>query len=427
VSNLPDAVHENDLVLGHGDSHDRDEVVLGGFDAIRSCYGSIDPLIRIDALKEAPKHGHQGLQLLHLALQDPEIDVRLAAYRFARLMHPQKQPPCDYRKLFKTMDSWNWDASNPEVQILKEKIGFLNRGVTGGTETINWPIQNINYLLERKDQPGFQRLKAIFLGDDLEAEPDLYTLYKKSYLCMANFAPILTAFPELEMLHICGKFGDCDSHFALSPLHHSRLQSLVIETAAQSHNVLTALQTAELPELQYLELWLGRCLGIPEYYYLSLFEDIVSGRLFPKLRYLGLRSSEVSHIILESLEQFDHNSSLSVLDLSLGAFHVSELKRILENSVLHRLDVLDLHNISFYSGRFFMFQQRAQEDTSNSSKERLLELIQNHPAHIVHGTTCLDLLEKLADSEDIDSRILHECESQPLSNLEEIRYSALYE
>jgi hypothetical protein len=416
VSNLPDAVHENDLVLGHGDSHDRDEVVLGGFDAIRSCYGSIDPLIRIDALKEAPKHGHQGLQLLHLALQDPEIDVRLAAYRFARLMHPQKQPPCDYRKLFKTMDSWNWDASNPEVQILKitrdyDLFGSQRRGKNNG---LKWVTQTINQLIERKDQPGFQQLKAIYLGDDLQAERDLHALYKKSYLYMADFAPILTAFPELEVLHICGKFFKNYDYedFSLSPLCHTRLQSLIIETADQSPNLLMALQTAELPELQYLELWLGR-----DYVSLDhlapLFEDLMSGKLFPNLRYLGLRSSEISRLLLQSLEQFDHNSSVSVLDLSMGMFYASELKRILENSVLHRLDVLDLHNIGFNSNRITEFELY-QEDASNSSEERLLELIQNHPSHIVHGTTCLDLLEEIGlqsfqgDLETLRNVALHE-------------------
>jgi hypothetical protein len=409
--------HKQEVVLSSSGMLGSSDVVLGGWEAVRSRYGSIDVQERIHALKEAPKHGYQGLQLLHLALQDPDIDVRLTAYRFARLMHPQKQPPCDYRKLFKTIDSWNWDAFDPEVQILK----ITGNSRREGREGLTWVTQTINQLIERKDQPGFQQLKAIYLGDDLQGERDLYALYKKSYLYMADFATILTAFPELEVLHICGRFGDYDSYFTLSPLHHSRLQSLLIETADQSHELLTALQTAELPELQYLELWLGRNGFVDFKDFAPLFEDLMSGKLFPKLRYLGLRSSEDSHIPLKSFEQLDHNSSVSVLDLSLGIFYASKLKRILENSALHRLDVLDLHNISFNSDKITEFELY-QEDASNTSKERLLELIQNHPAHIVYGTTCLDLLEY------IDSGVLQEqSRPQTLDDLETLRHAALYE
>jgi hypothetical protein len=461
VSNLPDAAHENDLVLGHGNSDERHEVVLGGFDAIRSCYGSIDPLIRIDALKEAPKHGYQGLQLLHYALQDPDIDVRLTAYRFARQLNPQKQPPCDYRKLFKTMDSWNWDASDPEVQILKlarksdlpeSQKGYMDDGLT-------WVTQTINQLIERKDQPGFQQLKAIYLGDDMQAEDafswrwdlrssltrDMWKLYRKSYLRMADFAPILDAFPNLEVLQVCGKFGDDHNGnylCPLSPLRHTRLQSLIIEAADLGPGLLTALQTAELPELQYLELWLGR----DDYWFgwdthsvsfkdfVPLFEDLMSGKLFPNLRYLGLRSSEISGILLQSLEHFAFNGRVAAFDLSLGEFGVPQLISILENPALRRLDVLDLQNISV--GWYGV-------DREDENRQNLLELIQSHPAHIVYGITSPELFiehfeEQVRDREAdglTEEEIAEEVSPleqdlswpQKLDGLADLRFIALHE
>jgi hypothetical protein len=386
VSNLP--AHENDLVLGHGNSDNRSDVVLGGFDAIHSRYRNIDPLMRIVALKEAYKHGPKGLQLLHYALQDPELDVRLAAYRLARLMHPQKQPPCNYRNLFKTLDSWNWDVSNPDVIILKptSRQSDSHNGLA-------WSTQKINEILAIKGDPALQKIKAIYIGDAMRSE-DSYSwgqrsdklgltedkFYKKSHLDMANFAPILEAFPELEVLHVCGRMESYLYSLKPSDLCHSRLKSLIIETADQSSDILSALQAAQLPELQYLELWLGRDRYISYKYLAPLFEDLMSGKLFPNLRYLGLRSSGKVKELVDVFDVLSQPGPLAILDLSRGALSDCELENLLVLSKFHQFTVLDIQDVAIWSNR--------------EKLSHFLKQITDHPTHILFGITCQELLSR---------------------------------
>ena len=82
-------------------------------------------------------------------------------------------------------------------------------------------------------------------------------------------------------------------------------------------SVLRSVSTAHMPNLEHLELWLGT----EEYGGNCTVEDlqpILSGDLFPKLRYLGLRNYDQIDAVCSVLVNSPVVQQLEILDLSLG-------------------------------------------------------------------------------------------------------------
>jgi hypothetical protein len=133
-----------------------------------------------------------------------------------------------------------------------------------------------------------------------------------SWIVQGDYAPILATFLSLEALRIRGGTG-----LEFSPCRHEKLKSLTIETGGLSGSTIGMLCGLDLPNLQYLELWLGS-----ENYggdsTLADLEPILSGRAFPKLRYLGLRNAEYTADIAHVLTHSPVLEQLVELDLSIG-------------------------------------------------------------------------------------------------------------
>ena len=99
---------------------------------------------------------------------------------------------------------------------------------------------------------------------------------------------------------------------------------------------------SELPALESLELWLGT----PGYGGDVTVEDLqplLSGDLFPALKHLGLRDSEIVDQIADALKSAPILERLNSLDLSLGTLSDTGGKALLANPRLKTLKQLDLH------------------------------------------------------------------------------------
>lgn len=175
-------------------------------------------------------------------------------------------------------------------------------------------------------------LRALFLGDITREESEI------SWIVQSDVSPLFAAYPELEQFCVRGGQG-----LSLGIPHHERLRSLVLQTGGLPAAVLREVCAAHLPELEHLELWLGE----DQYGWDATVADlspILSGTLFPKLQYLGLRDSQEADEIAAAVASAPIVERIRVLDLSLGTLGDQGAMSLLASPAVARLQKLDLHH-----------------------------------------------------------------------------------
>jgi hypothetical protein len=175
-------------------------------------------------------------------------------------------------------------------------------------------------------------LTAIFLGDITGEECEI------SWLRQSDVAPLFEAYPRLE--HFCVRGGE---GLGLGSPRHARLKALVVQTGGLGAGVVRALARADLPALEHLELWLGE-----ENYggnvRVADLAPILSGQLFPNLKYLGLRDSEIADEIAAALLHAPVLDRIRVLDLSMGTLGDEGAAALIANPAVAKLERLDIHH-----------------------------------------------------------------------------------
>ncbi len=179
-------------------------------------------------------------------------------------------------------------------------------------------------------------LTAIFVGDIEDEENQI------SWIQQSDLSPLLNAYPQLEHLQVRGNDG-----LSFGSLKHDRLKTLIVETGGLSVNRVREVCNARLPQLEHLELWLGT----DDYGGDATVEDlapILSGTLFPKLTYLGLRDSIIADSVATAVATAPVMQQLKILDLSMGNIGDVGAAALLASPYLHHLEKLDLshHYIS---------------------------------------------------------------------------------
>jgi hypothetical protein len=154
--------------------------------------------------------------------------------------------------------------------------------------------------------PRLSGLRDLFLGEMTYEECEI------SWIKQANLTPLLTAYPNLESLRVRG-----GSELEFSPRRHDNLKELAIETGGLSRSTIRELFLCELPSLERLVLFLGE----ENYGFDGGVEDLqplLSGRLFPRLKHLGLMNSSIANDIAAVLVNTPIVERLESIDLSLG-------------------------------------------------------------------------------------------------------------
>ena len=190
--------------------------------------------------------------------------------------------------------------------------------------------QVVEALVSARDR--VPNLQAIFLGDIIREESEI------SWINRSDVSPLFDAYPVLEHFRVRGSQG-----LTLGALQHERLKSLIIESGGLPVAVVREVIAAQLPELEHLELWLST----DDYGADATVEDlqpILSGSLFPKLRYLGLRDSYIADAIAAAVAQAPVLERIRVLDLSLGALGDEGAEALLQSPAIRRLEKLDIHH-----------------------------------------------------------------------------------
>ncbi len=186
----------------------------------------------------------------------------------------------------------------------------------------------VNALVAAKDQ--LTSLKAVFLGDITYEESEI------SWINQSDMSPLLAAYPNLEVLQVRGGEG-----LAFNSLHHEHLKTLIVQTGGLSRNTIAQIFAGNLPALEHLELWLGS-----NYYggdsSVEDLQPLLSGNLFPKLRYLGLCDSEYSDRIAKAIAQSPIIDRIKVLDLKLGTLGDEGAEALLNCPAVNHLDTLNV-------------------------------------------------------------------------------------
>lgn len=202
------------------------------------------------------------------------------------------------------LGNWNADGTAPGAPIIKG-------------------------LADRKDR--LPMLQALFFGDIAQEECEV------SWIDNGDMSPLLAAFPKLELLRIRGS-----NHLAFSKPAHANLRALGIETGGLPREVVSQLSKAKFPNLEYLELWLGT-----EQYggttRVTDLQPILKNTVFPKLKYLGLRNSEIVDEIAGVIISSPIIEQIEVLDLSLGTLTDEGAKALMKLPKTGSLKRLDLH------------------------------------------------------------------------------------
>lgn len=176
-------------------------------------------------------------------------------------------------------------------------------------------------------------LTELFVGDMDSEECEI------SWINQGNYTALIKAFPQLERLHIK---GSTELVLSSEPLAHANLKALTIECGGLPKSIIETITQAQLPNLEYLNLYLG----VDEYGFDASLDDLrplLTKERFPKLKYLALADSEIADEIAEAIAEAPVLDILETLDLSQGTLSDKGGEALLASSKIRQLKRLDLH------------------------------------------------------------------------------------
>jgi hypothetical protein len=231
-----------------------------------------------------------------------------------------------------------YDAEETAVDLLRDLLatGVADRltglviGAWSGEMYDVAPTDIIAAMVAAADQ--LPSLAALFLGDVTYEENEI------SWIHQTDLSPLWEAFPRLEIFGARGSQG-----LSLGKLHHDRLTSFTIESGGLPRSVVQEVGKSQLPELEHLELYLGTS-NYGGDATIDDLEPILAGQLFPKLKYLGLRDSEIADDVAKAVAKAPVLERIEVLDLSLGTLGDEGAKALLESPAVKQLKKLDLRH-----------------------------------------------------------------------------------
>lgn len=237
--------------------------------------------------------------------------------------------------------SLTYDEAEDGKTLLEKMETFVNSPQAAETEALvigAWeeayettPTDAIELLCSSASK--LPKLCEIFVGDMDSEECEI------SWIQQVNYSQVFAAFPQLERLHIKGSDGLILSDH---PINHQNLKALTIECGGLPAAVLKQIATANLPNLEYLQLYLG----VEDYGFDGSIVDLHPFMLnnpFPKLKHLGLLDSEIADEIAMVIANAPVVTQLESLDLSQGTLSDEGAQYLLASDAIKQLKKLDLH------------------------------------------------------------------------------------
>ncbi|MEH0154427.1 STM4015 family protein [Limibacter armeniacum] len=185
----------------------------------------------------------------------------------------------------------------------------------------------VDQLLENKDK--LQGLETLFMADVDQDEAEI------SWIEQEDMGPVLVAFPNLKHFIVKGSNG-----LMFTDLKHDNLETLIIQTGGLGSETFDQVLQSSLPKLQVLEIWTGDSNYGADIEAVQV-RPLLKGDLFPELRVLGLKNSEIADDIAKELADAPVLEQLHTLDVSMGIMK-DEGAEYLLNSKLDHLKKLDV-------------------------------------------------------------------------------------
>ncbi|WP_329102233.1 STM4015 family protein [Micromonospora sp. NBC_01699] len=258
---------------------------------------------------------------------------------------PEATPPADpsavaWRIAFEHDGDWDEDLPSPAfAQRFEQFLDTVDPASVTALVLGSWGYAAFNtppYAQLCAAADRLTGLRALFLGDMMSEECEI------SWIRQEDVAPVLEAYPALEVLRVRGS----EPHKApvrLRPVRHGLLRELAFESGGLSAELVRAVGECDLPALTHLELWLGT----DNYGGNATVEDlapILAGTRLPALTYLGLRDAEIADQVAAALAGAPVVARLHTLDLSLGMFGDRGAAALLAGQPLTHLRRLDLNH-----------------------------------------------------------------------------------
>jgi hypothetical protein len=211
-----------------------------------------------------------------------------------------------------------------------DRMPTLVIGAWSGELYDHSPAEILEALVAAADR--LPNLRALFLGDIAQEENEV------SWIHQTDVSTVWQAFPRLEIFGLRGSNG-----LKLGRVQHNHLKQLTIECGGLPKSVLAELAAASLPALEHLELYLGT----DDYGWDGSIDDVLpllADDRFPRLKYLGLRDSEIADGVTQAVAKSPLLEKLDVLDLSLGTLGDEGAAALLAAPAVKKLKRLDLHH-----------------------------------------------------------------------------------
>ncbi len=267
-------------------------------------------------------------------LRREDISENASTFIGRRVVDFDPDKPVRSDVVYRFRSDWEEDELIPHLEqfLADEKAPETTALVIGawhGDDSEKTPEEVIQLLVKSKAR--LPRLAAIYLGDITSEENEM------SWIHQCDLSPLLAAFPTLQLLRTRGGDG-----LSIHAPEHENLRALALETGGLDASVLKSIALSSFPNLEHLELWLGT----DEYggnHSMDDLEPILAGRLFPKLRYLGLRNSQMADEIAAAIIRSPLLQRIETLDLSLGVLTDEGAKALLKLPASPTLKKLNLH------------------------------------------------------------------------------------
>ena len=192
----------------------------------------------------------------------------------------------------------------------------------------NPPTELCNYLVASASK--LPALEGIFISEVT------YEKCEISWLTLCDVGPVVNAFGGLRTFAVRG-----GNRLRLKDLRHDKLESLLIEAGGLDASTVRDVTDAHLPALTSLSLWLGT----EDYGGTSSVADlmpILSGKVFPGLKQLGLKNCDYEDAIAEAIASAPVLAQLDELDLSMGILTDAGAEHLLSSPGIKKLKKLDV-------------------------------------------------------------------------------------
>ncbi|MFO0756066.1 MAG: WGR domain-containing protein [Byssovorax sp.] len=285
--------------------------------------GTAFKMADVDRLGGSPRDHATKFMGQKIADFDPDEGLKDPARKAYRIL--QDDSFDDFLETFAKL------VADPGAAKLKALvIGGWSVDQAGGTADDGYARKLRKAIIDAADK--LTGLAALFINDTHPEE------YEVSWQYFTDLAPLLDAYPGLEHLRVR---GDATAKGKMGMLRSKSLRSLQLEGSSLSRKLVQQVAAAELPALEYLEIWLG-----PEDYAdkkpVADFAPILSGKQFPKLRYLGLRDSDTADDVAKAVAKAPILGQLETLDLSLGTLGDAGIEALLASPEIAKLQTLDV-------------------------------------------------------------------------------------